>query len=97
MYQLDYRAATATGPWSSVLTSDTQKVVEGLIPGTKYSFRARGGYGTQQVVSQALSGTGSSSGGDPSDVLTWGEFSVESSYVTSGIVRSTLYRVFRWW
>lgn len=97
MYQLDYRVATATGAWSSVLTSDTQKVVEGLIPGTKYSFRARGGYGTQQVVSQALSGSGSSNGGDPSDVLTWGEFSVESSYVTSGTAGSTLHGLLCCW
>jgi hypothetical protein len=56
--------------------------VEGLIAGTKYSFRSRGGYGTQDTVKQLLAGA-SSSGGQ-AEGLTWGEFSVESSYVTSG-------------
>lgn len=83
MYQLDYRAAGSAGPWANRLTQGTQETVGGLLPGTKYSFRSRGGYGTQDSVAQAMSGGGSSSGGQPEGV-TWGEFSVESSYVTSG-------------
>lgn len=57
------------------------------MPGTKYAFRARGGYGTSELVEQVLTGAGSSSnGGGLGSGITWGEFSVESSYATSGEV-----------
>ena len=84
LYQLDYRVAAAAAGWSTVLTRNTQQTVEGLEPGTKYNFRARGGYGEAQAVEQVLSGAGSSSGGGPAPEISWGEYSVESSYVTSG-------------
>jgi hypothetical protein len=82
VYQLDFRPAAAASGWSSLITQEIQTVVEGLVAGTKYSFRSRGGYGTQDTVKQLLSGAGSSGG--QAEGLTWGEFSVESSYVTSG-------------
>lgn len=65
-------------------TQDVTKVVEGLTPGTKYTFRSRGGYGTSAAVAALLSGAGSGSSGGAAEGLTWGEFSVESSYVTAG-------------
>jgi hypothetical protein len=65
-------------------SQDVTKVVEGLTPGTKYSFRSRGGYGTAAAVAGLLSGAGSGSSGGAAEGLTWGEFSVESSYVTAG-------------
>lgn len=59
-------------------------MVEGLTPGTKYAFRSRGGYGTSATVAALLSGAGSGSSGGAAEGLTWGEFSVESSYATAG-------------
>lgn len=81
VFQLDYRPTAAAGPWSSLLTQDVQRMVEALIPGTKYTFRSRGGYGTEESVRQLLSGAGS---GGQAEGISWGEFSVESSYITSG-------------
>jgi hypothetical protein len=107
LYQLDYKAAAAaagtpyssSGGWRTVLTSSVQHTVGGLAPGTKYSFRSRGGYAPPEVVAQALAtgspdatarpaGGGSSGGGSGADKqqtsIKWGDFSVESSYATSG-------------
>jgi hypothetical protein len=87
VYQLDFRAsAGAAAGWSTVLTQDSQKTVEPLTPGTKYSFRSRGGYGKQDAIAQLMAqeAAGSRDSSGQPEGVTWGEWSVESSYVTTG-------------
>ena len=71
MYELDVRRADGTGGWSTTNSKQPVIEVQGLDPGTKYAFRARGGFTN-------------TSEGSSEEAITWGEYSVESSYVTSG-------------
>eukprot|EP00877_Chromochloris_zofingiensis_P001727 jgi/Chrzof1/11555/Cz06g00030.t1 len=64
-FQLDYRRAVGEHVWVSIESSCPTIEVTGLSPGTKYSFRGRGG------------------ASDAGSIL-WGDYSVESSYVTAG-------------
>ncbi len=71
MFQLDYRRSTDTSAaWSSLTGRSATFEVVGLVPGTKYAFKARGG------LRLASSGV--------VDDASWGEYSVESVYATSG-------------
>lgn len=85
LYQLDYRAASAAAPaWTSLLSQQQLIEVPGLLPGTKYVFRARAGYGSADTVKRAAAAA-EVAGDVEAEGITWGDFSVESSYATSGV------------
>jgi hypothetical protein len=92
LYQLDYRPASSSTPWSSSLSQQQLIEVTDLQPGTKYVFHARGGYAAADAVQRAAAA--SAAAGDDAaaavaaaaaEGVTWGDFSVESSYATSGV------------
>jgi hypothetical protein len=92
LYQTDYRPASSSSPWSSRLSQQQLIEVTNLQPGTKYVFRARGGYTAPDAVQRAAAA--SETAGDDgaaaaaaaaAEGVNWGDFSVESSYATSGV------------
>jgi hypothetical protein len=93
LYQLDYRPASSSSPWSSRLSQQQLIEVTDLQPGTKYVFRARGGYAAADAVQRAADAD-AAAGDDAAaavaaaatEGVSWGEFSVESSYATSGVL-----------
>jgi hypothetical protein len=90
LYQLDYRPASSSAAWSSRLSQQQLVEVTNLQPGTKYVFRARGGYAAPDAVQRAAAASeaaGDNAGGAAAadEGVSWGDFSVESSYATSGV------------
>jgi hypothetical protein len=94
LYQLDYRPASSSAAWSSRLSQQQLVEITNLQPGTKYMFRARGGYAAPDAVQRADAASeaaGDDAGGAAAaadEGVSWGDFSVESSYATSGACHS---------
>lgn len=98
IYQLDYKpsaaaaAAAAAGVsssgWTTIITQQQQLEVGKLAAGTKYVFRARGGFGqladVQSVVATAEKQLANGQKKLHLPDIVWGDFSVESSYATQG-------------
>jgi hypothetical protein len=93
LYQIDYRPSSSSSPWASRICQQQLVEVPNLQPGTKYVFRARGGYAAAdavQRVAAAAAGAGDDDGAAAAaaaaaEGVSWGDFSVESSYATSGV------------
>jgi hypothetical protein len=91
LYLLDYRPASSSAPWCSRLSQQQLVEITNLQPGTKYVFRARGGYAAPDAVLRAAAAS-EAAGNDAAGAaaaaaaegVSWGDFSVESSYATSG-------------
>ncbi|KAF6263756.1 hypothetical protein COO60DRAFT_1457934 [Scenedesmus sp. NREL 46B-D3] len=90
LYQLDYRPASSAAAWSSRLSQQQLVEVTNLQPGTKYVFRARGGYAAPDAVQRAAAasdaageGGGAAAAAAAAEGVSWRDFSVESSYATS--------------